>query len=181
MYVRSASRSYNESEIDVISFIRDHDHESEEDLVPIDETVKNVSRNMRKGDWAYLCRHPEVRAIIRVIVTEAIRTHPKNFYKFVADLFCCSNQKKVCRKINKQIRWISLQGKSSSWMPADGPMEFSESSGSVDEIIKPTECGPASGPTPGRTPFAQPFDEERMMDELYLKTHISPDHFKPSC
>lgn len=39
----------------------DYDNEvNEEDLAKIDETIKNVSRNMRKADWTYLCRHPEV-------------------------------------------------------------------------------------------------------------------------
>lgn len=26
----------------------------------IDEAIKNISRNLRKGDWTYLGRHPEV-------------------------------------------------------------------------------------------------------------------------
>lgn len=32
----------------------------EEDFKIIDDTIKSVSRNMRRGDWAYLCEHPEV-------------------------------------------------------------------------------------------------------------------------
>ncbi|XP_034477536.1 uncharacterized protein LOC117784047 [Drosophila innubila] len=140
----------------------------EEDLTKIDETIKNVSRNMRKGDWTYLCRHPEVRAIIRVIVMEAIKKNPENIYTFAADLFHCTNNKNICKKINKQMKWINRQVKSGTWTPADGLMLFPETSSSSLNSKK-TEC-------------EEPFNkEDSECDEIFLKHHMCPDNYKPSC
>ncbi|KAL7736308.1 hypothetical protein ACLKA6_014785 [Drosophila palustris] len=126
---------------------------------------------MRKGDWTYLCRHPEVRAIIRVIITEAIKTHPKNIYTFAADLFHCTNHKKISKKINKQMKWMNMQLKSGTWTPADGLMNFPESSSSTLNL-KNKECEQA---------FNKDTDKETVLDDLYLKQHMCPDNYKPSC
>lgn len=32
----------------------------EKDFKIIDDTINAISRNMRRGDWAFLCEHPEV-------------------------------------------------------------------------------------------------------------------------
>ncbi|KAH8405742.1 hypothetical protein KR215_008264 [Drosophila sulfurigaster] len=168
MEYRQESRVYSGSDTDVHVNTHQRSAESDDNLIQIEETIKNVSRNMRKGDWTYLCRHPEVRAIIRVITTEAIKKHPKNIYKFAADLFNCNNQKRICKKINKQLKWIHAQVKSGTWTPADGALHFPESSSSSFDLKK-TACEQPKN------------DEEIVLDEMYLKTHMCPDHFKPSC
>ncbi|KAH8297452.1 hypothetical protein KR044_012081 [Drosophila immigrans] len=166
MDFRQASQHYIESDADLRANTSQR-HTSEEDFIQINETIQNVSRNMRKGDWAYLCRHPEVRAIIRVIATEAIKSQPQNIYNFAAELFNCTNQKSVCKKINKQIKWIHSQVKHGAWTPADGPMLFPESSSSSINPKK-AECGQSN-------------DDSTFDDEPYFKTDMCPDHVKPSC
>lgn len=166
MDVRLESAILNESDSE-----RDeqHDHPTrKEDLNKIDETIRNVSKHMRKGDWTYLCRHPEVRAIIRVIVTEAIKEHPENIYTFAAGLFNCNNHKNICKKINKQMKWIDAQQKSGAWKPADGIMLFPESNSSSLNS-KNSECEEL---------FKK---EDSRCDDIFLKQHMCPDNFKPSC
>ncbi|XP_060657504.1 uncharacterized protein LOC132792246 isoform X2 [Drosophila nasuta] len=129
MEYRQESRVYSGSDTDVHMNTHQRSAESDDNLIQIEETIKNVSRNMRKGDWTYLCRHPE---------------------------------------INKQLKWLSAQVKSGTWTPADGALHFPESSSSSFDLKK-TACEQPKN------------DEEIVLDEMYLKTHMCPDHFKPSC
>lgn len=57
---------YEESESSVdTSPLADHDPETNDDEIKlIDDTINAISRNMRKGDWAYLSNHPEVIKIL---------------------------------------------------------------------------------------------------------------------
>ncbi|XP_017068855.1 uncharacterized protein LOC108106375 [Drosophila eugracilis] len=97
------------------------------------ETIGNISRNLRKDDWAYLQRHPEIRAIIRVIISEAIKAKPSNIYHFTANLFDCENDEIMVEKINKQLMWVNEQLRGGTWTPADGKIPFPESSDTSSE------------------------------------------------
>nr|XP_036214516.1 uncharacterized protein LOC118680155 isoform X2 [Bactrocera oleae] len=54
-------------------------------------TVQQIKRQLRQGNSAYLCNHPEIRAIIRVLIHEAINEKTENVPKFIANLFSCGN------------------------------------------------------------------------------------------
>lgn len=53
-----ASELYNESDSDPP--VESEEHSYDEDMIHIDNTIQNICRNLRKGDWTYLGRHPEV-------------------------------------------------------------------------------------------------------------------------
>lgn len=110
-----ASELYNESESD--QPVESEENSYDEDMIYIDNTIKNISRNLRKGDWTYLGRHPEVfmaiynllkhlfirfqiRAIIRVIIMQAVKQKPKNIFIFAADLFSIKKQKHLTKLVN---------------------------------------------------------------------------------
>ncbi|KAH8325452.1 hypothetical protein KR074_001837 [Drosophila pseudoananassae] len=125
-------------------------------------TINDISRNMRKDDWAYLQRHPEIRAIIRVIVSEAVKDKPENIYFFAAELFQCENEKKLVDLINKQLQWVNEQLRGGAWNPADGIFNFPESSESEVEH----KC--SNKPMPGMG----------IEDEPDL---VCPENFRPKC
>ncbi|XP_030554281.1 uncharacterized protein LOC115757948 [Drosophila novamexicana] len=139
---------------------------NEEDLKRIDETIQNISRNLRKGDWTYLGRHPEIRAIIRVIVTEAIKQRPENIFSFAADLFNPKKQKILTKMINKQLKWVNSQVRSGAWSPADGVMLFPDTSSSSFDGKK-SDC---------EVPLKEAFD-----CDLHQMENQCPENFKPSC
>lgn len=45
----------------------------------------------------------QVRAIIRVIVTGAIKAKPKNIFTFAADIFSARNYKEIGKQVKKTI------------------------------------------------------------------------------
>ncbi|XP_064538175.1 uncharacterized protein LOC135428252 [Drosophila montana] len=163
MDIRFASEPYDDS--DSVETDEDPDQATnEEDLKQIDETIQNISRNLRKGDWTYMGRHPEIRAIIRVIVTEAIKKRPKNIFNFAADLFSHKKQKKLTKMINKQLKWVNSQVRSGAWSPADGVMLFPETSSSSFDGKKP-DC---------EVPLNKAFSDCEVENQC-------PENFKPSC
>ncbi|BFG05124.1 uncharacterized protein DMAD_03936 [Drosophila madeirensis] len=129
--------SHSESDLcyDKEEFSRD-----EENMEKFYATIGNISRNMRKGDWTYLQRHPEIRAIIRTIITEAIEKKPNDIFQFAANLFQCNNEPVIVRKINKQLRLVNRQLRGGQWSPADGEIVFSETSDVFTEVK--SECKP---------------------------------------
>ncbi|XP_017115345.1 uncharacterized protein LOC108137916 [Drosophila elegans] len=128
------------------------------------ETIGNVSRNMRKDDWTYLQRHPEIRAIIRVITSEAIKAKPSNIFHFTAKLFSCENDEELVEKINKQLKWVNEQLRRGTWNPADGDVSFPESSETSSEN-KPN-CETV-------------FETSKNLD--VSERLVCPENFKPSC
>ncbi|XP_017039129.1 uncharacterized protein LOC108086656 [Drosophila ficusphila] len=110
-----------------------HSKNLHENVTKFFDTIGNISRNMRKDDWTYLQSHPEIRAIIRVITTEAIKAKPSNIYHFAASLFDCDKDQELVEKINKQLKWVNEQLKGGTWNPADGNMFFSSSSENPSE------------------------------------------------
>lgn len=83
------------AETDNVENYNSHAGKMQENVSKFYSTIRDISRNMRKDDWSYLQRHPEVRAIIRVIVSEAVKENPENIYLFAASLFQCENEKKL--------------------------------------------------------------------------------------
>ncbi|XP_016947409.1 uncharacterized protein LOC108022790 [Drosophila biarmipes] len=126
------------------------------------DTIGTISRNIRKDDWAYLQRHPEIRAIIRVITTEAIKEKPSNIYNFTANLFTPDRDEEMVEKINKQLKWLNEQLRGGSWNPADGDSPFSETSDTSSENHCPTDLNTT---------------EKMDMTEGLL----CPENYKPNC
>ncbi|KAH8398985.1 hypothetical protein KR222_008027, partial [Zaprionus bogoriensis] len=141
-----------------------------DDLNRIDEIITTISRNSRKSDWSYLCRHPEIRAIIRVIIMEAVKNDPQNIFIFAAELFDCSNRKRLITLINKQMKWMKCQLKSGEWAPAEGVKIFPETSS--DSSINPMK-------TTCETPIFHAESSE--CGEILSKPGVCPDNFRPSC
>ncbi|XP_004524410.1 uncharacterized protein LOC101459094 [Ceratitis capitata] len=77
------------------------------------KTVEQIRKQLRQGNSAYLCNHPEIRAIIRVLIHEAINEEPENFPQFLANLVTCANTPRLTIMINKQLKLIKKEiGKS---------------------------------------------------------------------
>ncbi|XP_017002703.2 uncharacterized protein [Drosophila takahashii] len=126
------------------------------------ETIGNISRNIRKDDWTYLQRHPEIRAIIRVITTEAIKAKPSNIYHFTANLFTCERDEEMVEKINKQLKWVNEQLRGGTWNPADGDIPFPETSETSSENNCQTD-----------------FDTTAKLD--VTERLLCPDNYSPRC
>ncbi|XP_017151286.1 uncharacterized protein LOC108161520 [Drosophila miranda] len=154
--------SHTESDVYENKYSRD-----EENMEKFYATVGNISRNMRKGDWTYLQRHPEIRAIIRTIITEAIEKKPSNIFQFAANLFQCNNELELVRKINKQLKLVNQQLRGGNWGPADGEMLFTESSDVFTELK--AEC---------KSNFLNQTVEPQMKE---TRDPVGPENFKPSC
>ncbi|XP_017866634.1 PREDICTED: uncharacterized protein LOC108616157 [Drosophila arizonae] len=154
-----ASELYNESESD--QPVESEENSYDEDMIYIDNTIKNISRNLRKGDWTYLGRHPEIRAIIRVIIMQAVKQKPKNIFTFAADLFSIKKQKQLTKLINKQLKWVNKLIHKGNWTAVDGVMLFSESS----ECRMKAECP----------------DRDLPIEAVFEVKNMCPENFKPSC
>eukprot|EP00099_Drosophila_melanogaster_P000823 NP_001033942.1 uncharacterized protein Dmel_CG34021 [Drosophila melanogaster] len=126
------------------------------------ETIGNISRNMRKDDWTYLQRHPEIRAIIRVITAEAVKAKPSNIYQFTANLFGSERDEEMVEKINKQLKWLEEQLRGGTWNPDEGCAPFPESS----ETSSETKCQTNFNTTAS---FNIP------------EKQVCPENYKPDC
>ncbi|KAH8285073.1 hypothetical protein KR054_004679 [Drosophila jambulina] len=164
---------YNEtSSADADSDTKDtplHSHENkyQDEISKFHATIAAVSKNMRKDDWIYLQRHPEIRAIIRVIITEAINAQAKDIYQFIADLFGADNDKNLIEKINRQLAAVNEQVREGAWTTADGNMSFPDSTQKSSE--SDSTC-PANNLNAGTT----------QKDEEFVRP-VCPENFKPSC
>lgn len=50
----------SESSLNALPLVDQDSMTDNEEFKIIDDTIKAISRNIRKGDWAYLSKHPEV-------------------------------------------------------------------------------------------------------------------------
>ncbi|TDG49162.1 hypothetical protein AWZ03_004462 [Drosophila navojoa] len=154
-----ASELYNESDSE--QPVESEENSDEENMVHIDNTIKNISRNLRKGDWTYLGRHPEIRAIIRVIIMQAVKQKPSDIFAFAADLFSIKKQKQLIKLINKQLKWVNKLIHKGNWSAVDGAMLFSESS----DCHMKKECSGMDQP----------------LETIFEVKNMCPENFKPSC
>ncbi|KAH8379941.1 hypothetical protein KR009_008123 [Drosophila setifemur] len=125
-------------------------------------SISHIQKELRHGNWDYLCKHPEIRAIIRVILHQALNAKPSadNMRKFVADLINCSSNPLLVPMINTQLSYVKEQLKRGRWSQFDAEMLFMESpsthsllstasdDGNVHPVLtyalvfkKPDECG----------------------------------------
>ncbi|XP_062128980.1 uncharacterized protein LOC133840868 [Drosophila sulfurigaster albostrigata] len=90
-------------------------------------TLPRIQKQLRKGNWAYLSEHPEIRAIIRVIMHQVINAKPENIRQFIADFFNCCHTPLLVPMINTQLMYVKEQLKRGRWSKFDGEMLFMES------------------------------------------------------
>ncbi|KAH8411176.1 hypothetical protein KR222_009644 [Zaprionus bogoriensis] len=90
-------------------------------------TLPRIQKQLRKGNWAYLSDHPEIRAIIRVIMHQVINANPKNVRKFIADFFNCRRTPLLVPLINAQLKYVKEQLQRGRWSKFDAEMLFMES------------------------------------------------------
>ncbi|XP_022218257.1 uncharacterized protein LOC111071303 [Drosophila obscura] len=124
--------------------------------------IPRIQKELRRGNWVYICQHPEIRAIIRVILQQAInaKPHPENIRKFVADFFNCCRTPLLVPMVNTQLKYVKEQLARGRWSAFDAEMLFMEtcsthsllSAASEDSNVhpiltyalvfkKPDECG----------------------------------------
>ncbi|EDV51373.1 uncharacterized protein LOC6543871 [Drosophila erecta] len=92
-------------------------------------SISRIQKQLRLGNWEYLCQHPEIRAIIRVILHQALNARPKpeNLRKFVAELFNCGQNPLLVPMINTQLKYVKDQLQRGRWSKFDAEMLFMES------------------------------------------------------
>ncbi|KAH8253061.1 hypothetical protein KR032_003404 [Drosophila birchii] len=130
-------------------------------------TIATVSRNMRRDNWIYLERHPEIRAIIRVITTECINAKASNIHKFIADLFSADNDKDMIEKINRHLKDINDQIREGTLSKDDRDMAFPDSpENSSDDI---SNC-----------PATKLNESANLKNDEYVRP-VCPENFKPNC
>ncbi|XP_039947492.1 uncharacterized protein LOC126751177 [Bactrocera neohumeralis] len=89
-------------------------------------TVQRIKKQLRQGNSAYLCNHPEIRAIIRVLIHEAINEKTENFPQFIANLFSCANTPRLIIMINEQMKVVNKELKKSRYTGFDPEMILEE-------------------------------------------------------
>ncbi|EDV97540.1 uncharacterized protein LOC6558265 [Drosophila grimshawi] len=123
-------------------------------------SLDRIQKQLRKGNWSYISDHPEIRAIIRVIMYQVINANPDNVRQFIADFFNCRRTPMLVQMINTQLKYVKEQLKRGRWSKFDAEMLFMESpsthsllsSASADFNVhpvltyalvfkKPDECG----------------------------------------
>ncbi|TMW48500.1 hypothetical protein DOY81_006427 [Sarcophaga bullata] len=103
-------------------------------------SVEHIKKQLQRGNWSYLSKHPELRAIIRVLLHELIDKQPENIYEFAAALFNCNNTPLLVTKINQQLKWANEQKKRSHWSQYDGEEFFCEM-GSTHSLLSRASIG----------------------------------------
>ncbi|ALC44138.1 CG34012 [Drosophila busckii] len=123
-------------------------------------TIERIQKQLRKGYWSYLNDHPEIRAIIRVIMHQVINENPDNVRQFIAHFFNCRRTPLLVPMINTQLKYVKEQLKRGRWSKYDAETLFLEtpsthsllSNASTDHNVhpvltyalvfkKPDECG----------------------------------------
>ncbi|XP_073848407.1 uncharacterized protein [Musca autumnalis] len=87
-------------------------------------SVGSSRKHLYRVNCSYLCRHPELRAIIRVLLHEMIDKQPANIYEFSAALFNCNNSPLLVTKINKQLDLVNKATKRNQWSEYDAEKVF---------------------------------------------------------
>ncbi|KAH8296697.1 hypothetical protein KR054_009918 [Drosophila jambulina] len=92
-------------------------------------SIPRIQKQLRLGNWEYLCSHPEIRAIIRVILYHAINAKPEpdDIRQFVADFFNCRRTPLLVPLINTQLKYVKEQLSRGRWSKFDAEMLFMES------------------------------------------------------
>ncbi|XP_053944999.1 uncharacterized protein LOC128854716 [Anastrepha ludens] len=98
------------------------------------KTAQGIQKQLRQGNSAYLCSHPEIQAIIRVLIHELINENPANFYNFVSTFFTCSNTPRLTILINQQLKLMNKQRKKSRYAGFD-PDVILKGRRSTDSLI----------------------------------------------
>ncbi|KAH8386201.1 hypothetical protein KR200_001023 [Drosophila serrata] len=146
--------------------IGSHENKYQAEISKFYATIATVSRNMRKDNWIYLQRHPEIRAIIRVITSEVINAKAPNIHQFIADLFKADNEKYLIEKINHQIKAVNEQMREGSWANADNGMTFPPSPENSTESDSNCPATKLNVDTQKGDEFVRP---------------VCPENFKPRC
>lgn len=68
-YSRESTFVESDTSLNATPLANQDPHTDDEDFKIIDETIDAISRNMRRGDWAYLCQHPEVNKNIGIVLS----------------------------------------------------------------------------------------------------------------
>ncbi|KAM7363751.1 uncharacterized protein ACRADG_000538 isoform 1-T1 [Cochliomyia hominivorax] len=84
--------------------------------------MEHIKKQLSRGNWSYLSRHPELRAIIRVFLNELINKEPENIYEFSVAFFNCNYSPLLVTKINQQLKRVNANLKQSHWSEYDGEM-----------------------------------------------------------
>ncbi|EDW79542.1 uncharacterized protein Dwil_GK20535 [Drosophila willistoni] len=92
-------------------------------------SISKIQKEIRRGNWSYICHHPEIRAIIRVILREAVNIQPKgqDIRKFVANFVNCNQNPLLVPMINAQLKYVNEQLKRGRWGMYDAEGLFMES------------------------------------------------------
>ncbi|KAH8357630.1 uncharacterized protein LOC110178960 [Drosophila serrata] len=92
-------------------------------------SISRIQKQLRLGNWEYICNHPEIRAIIRVILHNAINEKPEsvNLRKFLGDFFNCERTRLLVPLINTQLKYVKEQLSRGRWSKFDAEDLFMES------------------------------------------------------
>ncbi|XP_017089930.1 uncharacterized protein [Drosophila bipectinata] len=107
------------------------------------KSIPSIQKELRRGNWEYLCQHPEIRAIIRVILHQALnaKPQPKDIRKFVADFFNCCRTPLLVPMINDQVKYVKEQLRMGRWSKFDAEMLFMESPSTHSLLSTASEVG----------------------------------------
>ncbi|XP_046805772.1 uncharacterized protein LOC111686069 isoform X1 [Lucilia cuprina] len=103
-------------------------------------SLEHIKKQLQRSNWSYLCRHPELRAIIRIFLHELINKTPENIHEFSAALFNSNNSPLLVTKINQQLKRVNENFKQSHWSQYDGEMFFSKTD-STHSLLSRTSIG----------------------------------------
>ncbi|XP_013112280.1 uncharacterized protein LOC106090587 [Stomoxys calcitrans] len=81
--------------------------------------MEPFQKGLTKGNYSYLKRHPELRAIIRVLLHEIIDKEPENIYEFSAALFNCNNIPFLVNMIKEKLELMKKKFKKGQSSPND--------------------------------------------------------------
>ncbi|XP_030373090.1 uncharacterized protein LOC115623051 [Scaptodrosophila lebanonensis] len=90
-------------------------------------SIPRIQKHLRKANWSYLCSHPEIRAIIRVILHQTLNANPSDVRQFVGKFFNCGTTPLLVPLINAQLKYVKDQLKRGRWSEYDAEMLFKES------------------------------------------------------
>ncbi|TDG49704.1 hypothetical protein AWZ03_003942 [Drosophila navojoa] len=90
-------------------------------------SLPRIQKQLRRGNWAYIQEHPEIRAIIRVILQHVINENPDNVRECVGEFFHCRRTRLLVPMINTQLKYVKEQLKRGRWSKFDAETLFMES------------------------------------------------------
>ncbi|XP_030565963.1 uncharacterized protein LOC115766237 [Drosophila novamexicana] len=90
-------------------------------------TLPRIQKQLRRGNWTYIQEHPEIRAIIRVIIQHVINANPDNVRACIANFFNCGRTPLLVPMINTQLKYVKEQLQRGRWSKFDAETLFMES------------------------------------------------------